>query len=129
KTMDHYTIKALWIYWIKGDDEVELTDKESTDDKDEVAEIYEWNKDVPWIDDKPWTKAGVWTKPTPVKHTCKPFNYKTGCSRNGQHVVGWMMDTVMEETYPELTLLETNYITKTLNDMRLWKIVNLKIRL
>ncbi|GKD68755.1 hypothetical protein Tco_1322845 [Tanacetum coccineum] len=42
--------------------------------------IYEWNKDVPWVDEKPWTNAGVWTKPTPVKHTCKPFNYKTGCS-------------------------------------------------
>ncbi|GJW74355.1 hypothetical protein Tco_0133725 [Tanacetum coccineum] len=74
---------------IKGDDEVELTDEEYSDDKDEVAEtyddykddwIYEWNKDVPWVDEKPWTNTGVWTKPTPVKHTCKPFNYKTGCS-------------------------------------------------
>ncbi|GKA23402.1 hypothetical protein Tco_0709364 [Tanacetum coccineum] len=130
KTMDHYTMKALWIYWIRGDDEVELTDEESSDNDDEIAEvfridtnifdyetplcsafnefnyllkvdpdlltkdiigfktyedykddwIYEWNKDVPWVDEKPWTDAGVWTKPTPVKHTCKPFNYKTGCS-------------------------------------------------
>ncbi|GJW41494.1 hypothetical protein Tco_0067339 [Tanacetum coccineum] len=130
KTMDHYTLKALWIYWIKGDDEVELTDEESSDDMDEVAKvfridtnlfdfetpickafnefnyllqidpdlltkdiegfktykdykndwIYEWNKDVPWVDEKPWTNTGVWTKPTPVKHICKPFNYKTGCS-------------------------------------------------
>ncbi|GJU36958.1 hypothetical protein Tco_1185312 [Tanacetum coccineum] len=95
KTMDHYTMKALWIYWNKGDDEVELTNEESSDDKDEVVEtyllrtegfktyddwIYEWNKDVPWVDEKPWTDVGVWTKPTPVKHTCKPFNYKTGCS-------------------------------------------------
>ncbi|GJU52739.1 hypothetical protein Tco_1226453 [Tanacetum coccineum] len=114
----------------KGDDEVELTDKESSDDKDDVAEVFrietnlfnfktpmceafkefnhllqidpdiltkdikrfktyedykddwinEWNKDVSWVDEKPWTNFGVWTKPTPVKHTCKPFNYKTGCS-------------------------------------------------
>ncbi|GJZ97415.1 hypothetical protein Tco_0669868, partial [Tanacetum coccineum] len=28
KMMDHYTKKALWIYWIRGDDEVELTDEE-----------------------------------------------------------------------------------------------------
>ncbi|GJV56034.1 hypothetical protein Tco_1457039 [Tanacetum coccineum] len=42
--------------------------------------IYEWNKDIPWVDEKPWTEAGVWTKPKPVKHTCKPFNYKIGCS-------------------------------------------------
>ncbi|GJT32658.1 hypothetical protein Tco_0923077 [Tanacetum coccineum] len=111
-------------------DEVKLTDEESSDDIDEVAEvfrvdtnlfdfethvckafeefnyllkidpdlltndiegfktyedykndwIYEWNKDVPWVDEKPWTNIGVWTKPTPAKHTCKPFNYKTGCS-------------------------------------------------
>ncbi|GKE47985.1 hypothetical protein Tco_1479243, partial [Tanacetum coccineum] len=42
--------------------------------------IYEWNKDIPWVDEKPWTDAGVWTEPKPVKHICKPFNYKTGCS-------------------------------------------------
>ncbi|GKB99710.1 hypothetical protein Tco_0985847, partial [Tanacetum coccineum] len=130
KTMDHYTMKALWIYWIRGDDEVELTDEESSDDEDEIAEvfridtnifnyetplcsafnefnyllkvdpdlltkdimgfktyedykddwIYEWNKDVPWVYDKPWLDNGIWKEPTPVKHTCKPFNYKTGCS-------------------------------------------------
>ncbi|GJX00974.1 hypothetical protein Tco_0184887 [Tanacetum coccineum] len=55
-----------------------LRDKTYNDYKDDW--IYEWNKDVPWVDEKPWTNAGVWTKPTPVKHTCKPFNYKTGCS-------------------------------------------------
>ncbi|GJY11242.1 hypothetical protein Tco_0379427 [Tanacetum coccineum] len=130
KIMDHYTMKALWIYWIRGDDEVELTNKESSDDEDNIAKvfridtnifdyetplsstfkefnyllevdpdlltkdiigfktyedykddwIYEWNKDVSWVDEKPWTDVGVWTKPTPVKHTCKPFNYKTRCS-------------------------------------------------
>ncbi|GJX62223.1 hypothetical protein Tco_0295123 [Tanacetum coccineum] len=83
KTMDHLTMKALWIYWIRGDDEVELTDEESSNNEDEVAEndwIYEWNKDVPWVNEKPWPNSGVWTKPTPVKHTCKPFNYKNGCS-------------------------------------------------
>ncbi|GJS25176.1 hypothetical protein Tco_0453808 [Tanacetum coccineum] len=40
--MDHYTIKALWIYWARGDAEVELTDEESSDseDEDEVAKIF-----------------------------------------------------------------------------------------
>ncbi|GJU92644.1 hypothetical protein Tco_1317400 [Tanacetum coccineum] len=66
KTMDHYTMKALWIYWIRGDDEVELTDDESSDDEDDIAKtyedykndwIYEWNKDVPWVDEKPWTNT------------------------------------------------------------------------
>ncbi|GJT66134.1 hypothetical protein Tco_1017614 [Tanacetum coccineum] len=38
--MDHYTMKALWIYWIRGDDEVELTNEESSDYKDEVVETY-----------------------------------------------------------------------------------------
>ncbi|GKF47620.1 hypothetical protein Tco_0137422 [Tanacetum coccineum] len=69
-------IKGLWIYWIRGDDEVELTNKESSDNDDEIAKvdsdlltkdiigfktyedykddwIYEWNKDVPWVDEKP----------------------------------------------------------------------------
>ncbi|GJV26638.1 hypothetical protein Tco_1379333 [Tanacetum coccineum] len=169
KTMDHYTMKALWIYWIRGDDEVELTDEESFDDMDEVAKvfridtnlfnfktpmckafkefsyllqvypdlltkdiegfktyedykndwIYEWNKDVPWVDEKPWTNIG---------HTMGLSTIRLGVW-NGQYVVGRMMDTVMEETYPELTLLETNSITKALNGMKLWKIANLKMRL
>ncbi|GJQ95440.1 hypothetical protein Tco_0006579 [Tanacetum coccineum] len=108
KTMDHYTMKALWIYLVRGDDEVELTDEESSDsdDEDEVAKIfrtetnvfdfetpsfktyeeykddwiYEWNKDVPWVHEKLWTENGVWKEPTPVKHNCKPFNCKSGCS-------------------------------------------------
>ncbi|GJS98720.1 hypothetical protein Tco_0819890 [Tanacetum coccineum] len=47
KTMDRYTKNALWIYWTRGDDEVELTDEEFSDpgdknliDKGEVAEIF-----------------------------------------------------------------------------------------
>ncbi|GJW93016.1 hypothetical protein Tco_0172688 [Tanacetum coccineum] len=130
KTMDHYTKKELWIYWIRGDDKVELTDEKFSDNEDEVAKvfridtnifdfetpmcktfkefnyllqidldlltkkiegfktydeykddwIYEWNKDIPWVDEKPWTDVGVWTEPKPITHTCKPFNYKTGCS-------------------------------------------------
>ncbi|GJW41798.1 hypothetical protein Tco_0070597 [Tanacetum coccineum] len=42
KTIDHYTMKALWIYWIRGDNEVELTDEESSDDEDDIAKDYEW---------------------------------------------------------------------------------------
>ncbi|GJX48403.1 hypothetical protein Tco_0273593 [Tanacetum coccineum] len=38
--MDHYTKKALWIYWIRGDDEVELTDEEFSDNEDEVAKVF-----------------------------------------------------------------------------------------
>ncbi|GKD03583.1 hypothetical protein Tco_1178557 [Tanacetum coccineum] len=40
KTMDHYTMKALWIYWIRGDDEVKLTDEESSNDEDDIAEVF-----------------------------------------------------------------------------------------
>ncbi|GKB03894.1 hypothetical protein Tco_0832037, partial [Tanacetum coccineum] len=42
--------------------------------------IYEWNRDVRWVDEKPWTDTEVWTEPTPVKHYCRPFNYKSGSS-------------------------------------------------
>ncbi|GJU20589.1 hypothetical protein Tco_1153931 [Tanacetum coccineum] len=41
--MDHYTKKALWIYWIRGDDEVELTDEESSDNEDEVTKVFRIN--------------------------------------------------------------------------------------
>ncbi|GJR47010.1 hypothetical protein Tco_1315113 [Tanacetum coccineum] len=40
--------------------------------------IYDWNNDVPWVHEKPWTNNGAWKEPTPFKHYCKPFNYKTG---------------------------------------------------
>ncbi|GJZ08527.1 hypothetical protein Tco_0542810 [Tanacetum coccineum] len=113
---------------IRGDYEVELTDEESSDSEDKVAEvfridtsvfnyetptfnefnyllkvdpdlltndimrfktyddfkndwIYEWNTNVPWVYDKPWVDEGIWKEPKPVKHTCKPFNYKTRCSK------------------------------------------------
>ncbi|GKA21440.1 hypothetical protein Tco_0701429, partial [Tanacetum coccineum] len=41
--------------------------------------IYEWNENVPWVCDKPWLDNGIWKEPKPVKYTCMPFNYKTGC--------------------------------------------------
>ncbi|GJS29526.1 hypothetical protein Tco_0490146 [Tanacetum coccineum] len=48
KTMHHYTKKELWIYWIRGDDEVELTDEESSnsDDEDKVAEVFRIDTNV-----------------------------------------------------------------------------------
>ncbi|GJY20297.1 hypothetical protein Tco_0392863 [Tanacetum coccineum] len=147
KTMDHYTMKALWIYWIRGDDEVELTDEESSDDMDEVVEVFRIS-----------TNLFDYETPIPMKITrmigsinetrtyCglkrshgltlefgpnpRQLNILTCLStirldvRNGQHVVGWMMDTVMEETYQELTFLETNSIIKITNGSRLWKIAN-----
>ncbi|GJW09961.1 hypothetical protein Tco_1575788 [Tanacetum coccineum] len=42
--------------------------------------IYEWNENVPWVYNKPWIGNGIWKELKPVKHTCKPFNYNTGCS-------------------------------------------------
>ncbi|GKE18092.1 hypothetical protein Tco_1425669, partial [Tanacetum coccineum] len=42
--------------------------------------IYEWNENIPRVYDKPWLDNGIWKEPKPVKHTCKPSNYKTGCS-------------------------------------------------
>ncbi|GKF65985.1 hypothetical protein Tco_0192502, partial [Tanacetum coccineum] len=62
KTMDHYTMKALWIYWIRGDDEVEITDEESSDDKDEVAEVFR-------------TDNNLFNFETPMCEAFKEFNY------------------------------------------------------
>nr|GEU69934.1 hypothetical protein [Tanacetum cinerariifolium] len=93
KIMDHYTMKAmkaLWIYWARGDDEVELTDEESSifDDEDEVAKIFKIETNV-FDFETPLCRAFKEfnyllqidpDEPTPVKHHCKPFNYKSGCS-------------------------------------------------
>ncbi|GKB53738.1 hypothetical protein Tco_0904491 [Tanacetum coccineum] len=40
--MDWYTKNALWIYWARGDDEVKLTDEETSDsdDNNEVSTIF-----------------------------------------------------------------------------------------
>ncbi|GJR27417.1 VIER F-box protein 2 [Tanacetum coccineum] len=122
KTMDHYTMNALWIYWGRGDDEVELTDKESfdSDDEDEVAKIfrietnvfdfetltknikddwiYEWNKDVPWVHERPWTENEVWKDQLQlniiVSHLIIKFVVQSGLP-----VAGKMMD--MDEMIDE----------------------------
>nr|GEW45081.1 VIER F-box protein 2 [Tanacetum cinerariifolium] len=64
KTMDHYTMKALWIYWARDDDAVELTDKESidTDDEDEDANIFR-------------NETNVFEFETPLCGDFKEFNY------------------------------------------------------
>ncbi|GJV82106.1 hypothetical protein Tco_1517976 [Tanacetum coccineum] len=79
-------------YLLKVDPDLLMKDIEEFKTYDDYNNdwIYEWNKDVPWVDEKPWTNARVWTKPTPVKHTCKPFNYKTGCSE--WPTCSWMDD-------------------------------------
>ncbi|GJT45249.1 hypothetical protein Tco_0953964 [Tanacetum coccineum] len=75
KTMDHCTKKALWIYWIRGDDKVELTDEEFSDNEDDVADVCRIDTNI--FD---FETPIFWTEPKPVKHYCKPFNYKTRCS-------------------------------------------------
>ncbi|GKC43153.1 hypothetical protein Tco_1060875 [Tanacetum coccineum] len=62
KTMDHYTMKALWIYWIIGDDEVELTDEEFSDNEDEIAEVFR-------ID------TNIFDYETPICSAFNEFNY------------------------------------------------------
>ncbi|GKB57696.1 hypothetical protein Tco_0913882 [Tanacetum coccineum] len=125
KTIDYYTINALWTYYteemirintnlfdyetpmckafeefnylLQIDPDLLTNDikgfKTYEDYKNDW--IYEWNKDVPWVEEKPWTNAGVFTKPTPIKHTCMPFNYKTGCSE--WPTCSWMDDGYCNE--------------------------------
>ncbi|GJY62016.1 VIER F-box protein 2 [Tanacetum coccineum] len=72
----------------------ELTDEESSDNEDENDEVFIMDTNIfdyetpiysafnefNYLLKKPWTDTGVWTEPKLVIHTCKPFNYKTGCS-------------------------------------------------
>ncbi|GJV45456.1 hypothetical protein Tco_1429992 [Tanacetum coccineum] len=64
KTMDHYTKRALWIFWLRGDDEVKLTDEGSSDsdDEDEVAKIFR-------------IETNVFDFETPLCRAFKEFNY------------------------------------------------------
>ncbi|GKC31599.1 hypothetical protein Tco_1038893 [Tanacetum coccineum] len=59
--MDHYTKKALWVYWARGDDEIELTDEESSDE-DEVAKNFR-------------IETNVFNFKTPLCRAFKEFNY------------------------------------------------------
>ncbi|GJU13337.1 hypothetical protein Tco_1135733 [Tanacetum coccineum] len=60
KIMDQYTKKALWIYWTRGDDEVELTDEEfsDSDDDDEVAEIFRIDTNIFDFETPTWKDDG-----------------------------------------------------------------------
>ncbi|GKB03988.1 hypothetical protein Tco_0832131 [Tanacetum coccineum] len=62
KTMDQYTMKALWIYWIRGNDEVKLIDEESFDDEDEIAKVFR-------ID------TNIFDYETPICSAFNEFNY------------------------------------------------------
>nr|GEW09978.1 zf-BED domain-containing protein [Tanacetum cinerariifolium] len=59
KTMDQYTKKALWIYLIRGDDEVELTNEEFSDNEDDVAENLEFYKA---LKDSDLKEQALWNK-------------------------------------------------------------------
>ncbi|GJW52668.1 hypothetical protein Tco_0096753 [Tanacetum coccineum] len=58
KMMDHYTKKALWIYWIRGDDEVELTDEEFSDNEDDVAEVFRIDTNIFDFETPIWKNDG-----------------------------------------------------------------------
>ncbi|GKE43681.1 hypothetical protein Tco_1470965, partial [Tanacetum coccineum] len=62
KTIDHYTMKALWICWAREDDEVELTNEESSDSEDEVAKNFR-------------IETNVFDFETPLCRAFKEFNY------------------------------------------------------
>ncbi|GJT07928.1 putative reverse transcriptase domain-containing protein [Tanacetum coccineum] len=82
-----------------GGDEIEVSDDESSDleeycsEKEETGENFKIETDVFDYETplclafnefnyllKPWLDNGIWKEPKPVKHTYRPFNYKTGCS-------------------------------------------------
>ncbi|GJZ02950.1 hypothetical protein Tco_0520911 [Tanacetum coccineum] len=92
---------ALWDYWKMGGDKIKVSDDESSDleeywsDKEEESvEIFKIETDIFDYETplyalsyeeqnviiRPWLDNGIWKEPKLVKHDCKPFNYKTGCS-------------------------------------------------
>ncbi|GJY84101.1 hypothetical protein Tco_0497477 [Tanacetum coccineum] len=151
---------------IRGDDEVELTDEESSDNEDEVTEVFRIDSNI-FDFETPMCKAfiefnyllkidpdllrtlrdsrlnknirmigsmnGTETYHRLMRNHGLTLEYGKNRNqsnilaslstikldvRNGQHVVGRMMDFVMEETYLELTLLETHSIITIMNDAK-----------
>ncbi|GKE23601.1 hypothetical protein Tco_1435113 [Tanacetum coccineum] len=90
KTMDIFTKGALWDYWKMGGDEIEVSDDESSNleeywsNTEETAEIFKIETDVFDYETPLYLAFNEFNyllkEPKPVKHTSKPFNYKTGCS-------------------------------------------------
>ncbi|GJW59410.1 hypothetical protein Tco_0108745 [Tanacetum coccineum] len=118
------------IYWIRGDDEVKLTDEESSDDEDDIAEDSKPIKITRMIG----SMNGTWTYHGSMRSdgltlefgpNPQQLNILASLSivrldiQNGQHVVGRMMDTVMEEIYLEIILFETNSIIKITSGTKL----------
>ncbi|GJS45093.1 protein LAZ1 [Tanacetum coccineum] len=64
KNFNYNTMKELWIYWARGDDEVEIINEESSDseDEDEVANFFR-------------IKTNVFDFETPLCGAFKEFNY------------------------------------------------------
>ncbi|GKC01976.1 hypothetical protein Tco_0993586 [Tanacetum coccineum] len=85
--------------WLGIEETMKITNEESSDNKDDVAEVFRietniFDYETPLclafnefnyllkVDPDLLTKdiMRIWKEPTLVKHHCKPFNYKTGCS-------------------------------------------------
>ncbi|GJS66824.1 hypothetical protein Tco_0681388 [Tanacetum coccineum] len=59
KTMDWYTKNALWVYWSRGDDEVELNNEEVSNIEDKDRNGYKNNFINKWKKGTPWSKNDV----------------------------------------------------------------------
>ncbi|GKC62255.1 hypothetical protein Tco_1089853, partial [Tanacetum coccineum] len=46
KTMDIFTKGALWDYWKIGSDEIDMSDDETSDNDEEIAEVFRINTDI-----------------------------------------------------------------------------------
>ncbi|GKE42687.1 hypothetical protein Tco_1469971, partial [Tanacetum coccineum] len=117
--MDIFTKGALWDYWEMGGDEIEVSDDESSDLEEHWSDKEEETAKIFKIE------TVIFDYETPLCLVFNEFNYllkvdldyewNDNVPWNGQPVVGERMVIVIEEICPELTILETRSITKTLN--------------
>ncbi|GJY67963.1 hypothetical protein Tco_0470945 [Tanacetum coccineum] len=107
-----------------GDDKVELTDEKSSDDEDKIAEVFRIDTNI-FDYEAPLCSAfnefNYLLKVDPDLLTKDIMRFKSCEDYKDDWIYEWnrvgrMMDTVMEETYPELTLLETNSIIRITSD-------------
>ncbi|GJW33066.1 hypothetical protein Tco_0053098 [Tanacetum coccineum] len=48
---------------------------------DEFNYLFQIDPNIPWVNEKPWKLDGKWKEPTPIKHHCKPFCFKSRHSK------------------------------------------------
>ncbi|GKB22640.1 hypothetical protein Tco_0862041 [Tanacetum coccineum] len=127
--MDWFTKNALWVYWMRGNDEVVLSNREVSDLKDEInndeheiAEVFRietnlFDYEIPLC--AKFNKFNyllkadnrLWEEPTPVEHYYVPFLFKSGVGPSSlNHLFLISAATILQSFSASLHISNINYM-------------------